>query len=289
LPAALIAVLLSVLAVPGQDARAEFGDPTILLGDSSPNVRAKDYTPEQRQQVADLEKALLKEIRPIEEQLRAIRGQIAGLLVSSAPVNAAQLAPLAKQAAALQAQWMTLAVAEQMQVRAIATPAQLADAAQRNQALQTLQAQRNVLMPSKLVIGPAVNDLYDDDLGFTRGIALTAEQQAQADALIRAGGEQTHETVQSLDAVRAQADAQLNGTGSATYAQIAQLQQQAVRLIARQDADRLNLAVQVRSILTPDQLAQAQALHDQLASLHEQEAALRAQEKTLRDQAKSGG
>jgi Spy/CpxP family protein refolding chaperone len=59
-----------------------------------------------------------------------------------------------------------------------------------------------------------------------------------------------------------------------TLPQLLPIQRQEDMLREQIDAQRLAVAVQMRNVLTPDQLAQASAEHAKLASLREQEHAV---------------
>ena len=60
-------------------------------------------------------------------------------------------------------------------------------------------------------------------------------------------------------------------TAGTTAAQLEPLVRQEEQLRAQLDSKHLNVALQVRNLLTPDQLAQAATLHTKLSALHEQE------------------
>jgi periplasmic protein CpxP/Spy len=108
------------------------------------------------------------------------------------------------------------------------------------------------------------------DLGFLAGVTLTDAQKAQIHQLLRASFAATKPLRQQRHAVRAQISDQLASTASVDATQLSGLQQQAEQLGAQIDAQRLATALQIRALLTPDQLAQAAQVHQQLATLRAQ-------------------
>jgi hypothetical protein len=68
----------------------------------------------------------------------------------------------------------------------------------------------------------------------------------------------------------AQISDQLASTASVSATQLTGLQQQAEQFGAQIEAQRLATALQIRALLTPDQLAQSAQVHQQLAALHAQ-------------------
>jgi Spy/CpxP family protein refolding chaperone len=71
--------------------------------------------------------------------------------------------------------------------------------------------------------------------------------------------------------VHEQIMARLLSPGSVSEADLAPLVQQEQALRAQMDEQRLARALAVRQVLTPQQLAEAAAKHQQIESLHQQE------------------
>jgi Spy/CpxP family protein refolding chaperone len=115
-------------------------------------------------------------------------------------------------------------------------------------------------------------------LGFLHGVTLTDAQQAQVHEIAHASFAQLKPAMQQLRALHGQIADQLSSSGAVNSAQLASLQQQASQLRSQIEAGRLSMAIQVRGILTQQQLEQAAQLHQQLGALH-------AQERTLMNQA----
>jgi Spy/CpxP family protein refolding chaperone len=111
-------------------------------------------------------------------------------------------------------------------------------------------------------------------LGFLRGVTLTDAQQAQLHEITHANWTQIKPVMKQLRAIHGQIIDQLAGAGAVNAAQLGSLQQQASQLRSQIDAQNLNMAIQVRGILTPTQIAQAAQLHQQLGALHDQERSL---------------
>jgi periplasmic protein CpxP/Spy len=107
-------------------------------------------TAPQKQQVHQLVHASYAQIGPLEKQMRSLNGQIADTLASTASVDQAQLSSLQQQVEQLRGQIDQQRLSTALQVRAVLTPAQLAQAAQVHQQLQSLHQQiRTVLSQAK--------------------------------------------------------------------------------------------------------------------------------------------
>ena len=104
-----------------------------------------------------------------------------------------------------------------------------------------------------------------------QGVALSDAQRDQVKQIEKAGWEQARGTFQQMHSVHEQVMARLLAPGSVSEADLAPLVQQEQALRAQLDQQRLTAALQMRQVLTPQQLAQAAAKHQQLDSLHEQE------------------
>ena len=108
------------------------------------------------------------------------------------------------------------------------------------------------------------------DLAFLAGVPLTDQQQEQIHQLLHAGFEQIKPLRQQIHDLHRQVGDALAGSGSVDQGQLTGLEQQIAQLRGQIDQQRLETALQVRALLTPEQLAQAAQAHQQLRSLREQ-------------------
>ena len=111
-------------------------------------------------------------------------------------------------------------------------------------------------------------------LGFLQGVTLTADQTSQMHGILHASMQQTKPLQQQLRTLHEQIAGELASTGTVSPATLASQQQQAGELRAQMDQARLSVALQVRQLLSQDQLSQAASVHSQLAALHQQERAV---------------
>lgn len=109
---------------------------------------------------------------------------------------------------------------------------------------------------------------------FLRAANLTPDQQAQVKKIMEDNRATMHAQFQQMHTAREQMAAKLFSTGPVTAAdlsteiqQIAQAQQQMLQ-------NQLNVALQVRAILTPAQLQKVVQFHQQFENLHQQMRAL---------------
>jgi Spy/CpxP family protein refolding chaperone len=102
-------------------------------------------TAEQKTQIHTIVQASRTTAKPLAEQLRADRKQISDLLASTAAVTAAQLTPIQTQAAQIREQLDSQRMATALQIRALLTPAQLAQSAQTHQQLASLHQQERAV------------------------------------------------------------------------------------------------------------------------------------------------
>ncbi len=109
----------------------------------------------------------------------------------------------------------------------------------------------------------------DDEL--FRGVAMSDAQRDEIRKIEQAGWTQAKGAFSQMRSVHEQVMARLLAPGSVSEADLAPLVQQEQALRAQLDEQRLASALQMRQVLTPQQLAQAAAQHEQLESLHEQE------------------
>lgn len=102
------------------------------------------------------------------------------------------------------------------------------------------------------------------------GLNLTDAQKQAAQEIIHGSWQQARPLMQQLRGVRQQFAGQLLAPGSVTAAQFAPLMQQEQALRAQLDTQRLDTALKLRALLTPEQLAQAATKRDKLVALHAQ-------------------
>jgi Spy/CpxP family protein refolding chaperone len=103
-------------------------------------------TDAQKPQIHQIIQASWTAIGPLEQQIHALRQQVSDQLASTATIGSADLTPLQQQISQLQEQVDQQRLEAALQVRALLTSAQLAQAAQVHQQLTALRGQmRNVL------------------------------------------------------------------------------------------------------------------------------------------------
>lgn len=108
------------------------------------------------------------------------------------------------------------------------------------------------------------------------GLSLTDAQKSQIHTIMenaRSQGKATHEQMHALH--EQIVTGLLNGN---TQDQLAGLVQQEEQLRNQMDAAHLSLAIQVRGVLTAEQLAKAANTHQQLEALHAQERAVQGED-----------
>ncbi len=108
-----------------------------------------------------------------------------------------------------------------------------------------------------------------EGMEFLHGLSLTDAQRDQVHSIEKAGWEQMRPIMKQMHALHEQiATGLLSG---ATADQLTTLVQQEETLRNQMDAEHLSLAMQVRGVLTPEQLSQASTQHAKLTALHQQE------------------
>ncbi len=105
-------------------------------------------------------------------------------------------------------------------------------------------------------------------------INLTDAQKEQARSIEKASWAQNKPLMEQMHAVHEQIATAMLASGTVTADQLAPLVTQEEQLRSQLDSARINTMLQIRALLTPDQLAQAAATHAKLAALHEQEHAI---------------
>jgi len=133
------AVPLAALAAPGEHGghHGHRGGFSFLEGVT--------LTPEQKTQVHEIIQASWSTAKPLAQQLRADHKQIGDLLASGGAVTQAQLTTIQTQADQIRQQLESQRLATALQVRALLTPAQLAQSAQTHAQLESLHQQERAV------------------------------------------------------------------------------------------------------------------------------------------------
>jgi Spy/CpxP family protein refolding chaperone len=108
------------------------------------------------------------------------------------------------------------------------------------------------------------------DMEFLRGLNLTDAQKEQARSIEKSAWEQAKPLMEQMHTLHEQVITTLLTAGS-TQAQVAGIVAQEESIRNQLDTNRVATALQLRNLLTSDQLSQAADLHTRLAALHEQE------------------
>ncbi|HVJ54115.1 MAG TPA: periplasmic heavy metal sensor [Aliidongia sp.] len=103
-------------------------------------------TDAQQTQIHEIVKASRTQMKPTAQQLRALHTQIREQLEGTGAINSGQLTTLQQQASALRDQIDAARLNTAIQIRAVLTPAQIAQAAQLHQQLTSLHEQERTLM-----------------------------------------------------------------------------------------------------------------------------------------------
>ncbi len=105
-------------------------------------------------------------------------------------------------------------------------------------------------------------------------LSLTDAQKDQAHQIEHAAWAQARPVMEQMHAVHEQLATAMLAPGNVSAESLAPMVSQEQQLRAQLDTMRLNTALQIRALLTPDQLTQAAATHQKLAALREQEHAV---------------
>ena len=258
--------LLSAAAMAPTDALATFGGRSTGAFFSGQDLAAQGG---QHDRVTEIKRSHAASIKPIEEQIDAIRGQITAQLVGADPIDQAQITTQEQRMFALRSRSDSFDLEEAIQIRAVLDASQLAQIALRHRTLDAAHSEESALEnPSQFPASAyRSGDLFRDKLGFTRGLALTDTQLRQMARIENADTKPLRSIQQQRHAVKAQMSALILGSDPVTLAQLAPLQQRASALKEQIDTLRLTMAIQTRSILTAAQLTKAAELHRQLAVL----------------------
>jgi len=132
-----------------------------------------------------------------------------------------------------------------------------------------------VALAQPLVLGrPGVGPLPMPLLMIVRHANLTQAQQTKVHELLHSSFAQTQPLMKRLHVIHEQIADKLMSPGSVSASDIEPLQQQESQIQQQLDEQMLTTALQIRSLLTPEQLSKAAALHNQMKSLNQQMEAL---------------
>jgi Spy/CpxP family protein refolding chaperone len=109
---------------------------------------------------------------------------------------------------------------------------------------------------------------------FLHAINLTDEQKAQAKEIMKAGWQQMRPLMKQERALHEQQMNTLLSAGAVTAEQMQPILAQEEALRTQIDTVHLNTMIQMRGLLTAEQLSKAATMHAQLEQLHAQEHAV---------------
>jgi Spy/CpxP family protein refolding chaperone len=137
------------------------------------------------------------------------------------------------------------------------------------------------LVGTLAVAGVARAQMHHDFMGgpgggmeFLHGLNLSDEQKSEMKTIGKANWETMRPLMKQEHALHEQEINQLLTSGSVTAEQMQPIMAQEEALRTQIDTARMNMMVQMRGILTADQLSAAATKHAQIEQLHEQEHAL---------------
>jgi protein CpxP len=135
-----------------------------------------------------------------------------------------------------------------------------------------------VLSGAMLLAGAAIAQPHGEwghgPMEFLHGLNLSEAQQAQVQQIFKNGFETIKPLMEKLHAAHEAEVNQVLGAGDVTAASLAPAIAQEETLRAQLDQAHVATMLQIRAVLTPEQLAAAAAKHAQIEQLHEQEHAL---------------
>jgi len=99
---------------------------------------------------------------------------------------------------------------------------------------------------------------------------LTADQQNQLNQILQSNRLQTAPLIQQLESVHEQIANRLLAPGTVSASDLAPLEEQAAQLNAQIQQKALNASLQIRAILTPDEVARMAQFHQKMSALQEQ-------------------
>ena len=125
-----------------------------------------------------------------------------------------------------------------------------------------------------LLAGPASAQRGHGDhspfFSLLRAANLSAEQKSQVQQILQSDRSQSRSLYQQYEAIHQQISAKLVGTGNVSASQLTPLVQQAAQIRESIDENRMQTALQIRSILTPEQLGKLASVEQQLQAMHNQ-------------------
>ena len=265
-PAPVLVLLLCCTALSPSTAHAAFGGRSIEAFFETMDFRDLDQSSEPVRSLNETTAAYRAALSPIEAQIRTLCGQIRDQLAGGGSVDTDHLAALAQQVFALRAQRDALDLTQMVTIHSVLSPAAFAQLvqvtardAEFNELIEHLQAQAHPTREPRVAYLP--DSLFGDRLGYTRGLALTAEQSATMSAIMDANQSAFTAIQRQRTAVRDQIRARLTGPAPVTVVRLRPLQRRASVLEDQLDQRQLTMTLQLRALLTPAQLAQAALLH----------------------------
>lgn len=109
---------------------------------------------------------------------------------------------------------------------------------------------------------------------FLHSLSLSEAQQSQVHQIMKSGFEASKPIMQQLHAAHEAEMTQLLAAGEADTAALQQSMAKEENLRQQLDTQHLNTMLQLRAVLTPEQLATAATKHAEIEKLHAQEHAL---------------
>jgi Spy/CpxP family protein refolding chaperone len=107
-----------------------------------------------------------------------------------------------------------------------------------------------------------------------RGANLTPDQEAKVKTILAAHRAKTRELMKQSRAAREEMTDKLFGPGTVTAKDLQPMRQRIAQLWEELSQDRLSAALEIRAVLTPEQLAKAAKLKDRFRELHAEMQAL---------------
>jgi Spy/CpxP family protein refolding chaperone len=126
-----------------------------MHGGDSALLAGVTLTSDQQTQITALHQAARTQTKPLMQQLHSLQGQMRDLMLAPGAVNTAQATTLQQQISALHAQLDEQRLNTELQVRAVLTPAQLAQAASTGAQMKALHQQMRSLMGAHTDSEPA--------------------------------------------------------------------------------------------------------------------------------------
>lgn len=115
---------------------------------------------------------------------------------------------------------------------------------------------------------------HHDGMEILHGLNLTEAQKSEVRKIMQTNWAQMKPVFQQMHTIHEQIVGKLVGTAPVAQSDLTPLVQQEEQLRDQLDTARVSTALQIRGLLTPDQLAKAASTHQQLEALHDQERAI---------------